>query len=146
MKTILAPVDFSAATPAVVAAARETARAFGARLYLLHVAAPEPDFVGYSAGPQEVRDAIAGALHEERDELTALAEEARAAGADVAQLMVQGPTIEAVVQKADDLDADLIVMGSHGRGAVLRLLLGSVSEGVLRRAGRPVLIVPAARD
>ena len=146
MKTILAPVDFSAATPAVVGAAGEAARAFGARLYLLHVAAPEPDFVGYSAGPQEVRDAIADSLHEERDELTALAEKARAAGADVAQLMVQGPTIEAVVQKADDLDADLIVMGSHGRGAVLRLLLGSVSEGVLRRAGRPVLIVPAARD
>ena len=110
------------------------------------MAAPDPDFVGFSAGPAEVRDAIAHALREEQRELEALAERASQTGVEVEPLMIQGPTVEAIVSKAGDLDADIIVLGSHGHGALMRALLGSVSEGVLRKAGRPVLIVPAPTD
>jgi nucleotide-binding universal stress UspA family protein len=142
MKTLLVPVDFSDASETVVRTATDLAAALGAKVWLLHVADPEPDFVGYSVGPQEVRDSIADALHTEREDLAALADRVRAGGVDVEHMTVQGPTIESIVRKASDLGADLIVMGSHGRGAVLRAVLGSVSEGVLRHAGRPVLIVP----
>lgn len=146
MDTILVPVDFSAVSASAVDLAAALANGLGAKLWLLHVAAPEPDFVGYSAGPDEVRDAIASALREEHRELESLARRAQATGVEVEPLMIQGPTVEAIVDKANDLGADVIVLGSHGRGALMRALLGSVSEGVLRSAGRPVLIVPSPRD
>jgi len=139
-------VELSDNSRHVADAAVEMAAAFGAKLWLLHVAAPEPDFVGYRAGPQEVRDSIADALHEEHAELSAMAERMAASGIDVEPLMVQGPTVEAIVGKANDLDVDLIVLGSHGRGRLLRALVGSVSVGVLHAAHRPVLIVPAQHD
>ena len=59
MKTILAAIDFSDVTEGLVHKAGELSRACGATLYLLHIEPPEPDFVGYGAGPQHVRDQVA---------------------------------------------------------------------------------------
>ena len=142
MKTILAPVDFSPVSAAAVDVAASLANGLGAKLWLLHVAAPDPDFVGYAAGPAEVRDAIAGSLREEHRELEALARRAAEIGVEVEPLMIQGATVEAIVAKAADLDADVIVLGSHGHRAFMRALLGSVSEGVLHKSARPVLVIP----
>jgi nucleotide-binding universal stress UspA family protein len=66
----------------------------------------------------------------------------RERGIDVTPLLIQGPTIGTILREAGKLDVDLIVLGSHGRGAALRALLGSTSEGVLHKAEVPVLIVP----
>ena len=59
-------------------------------------------------------------------------------------LLVQGPTVETILTERERLQADTIVLGSHGRGALFRALLGSVSEGVVRATPCPVLVVPAA--
>jgi len=146
MQTVLAAVDFSEVTEAVVERAASLARAFSAHLVLLHVAEPDPEFVGFEAGPQSVRDARADELREEHRSLQQRAEELRGQGLDVQASLVPGPTIETIVQRAQQLAADLVVLGSHGHGALHRALLGSVSEGVLRRAGRPVLIIPTRRS
>lgn len=143
MKTILAAVDFSPVADDVIARATEAARAFGAGLYLVHVAAPDPDFVGYEAGPQTVRRSVAAELHDVHRRLQERSAELRAAGIDCTALLVQGSTPETVVREAERLHADLIVLGSRGHGAIRRALLGSVSEHVLHHANRPVLIVPA---
>ncbi|NOR45584.1 MAG: universal stress protein, partial [Candidatus Delongbacteria bacterium] len=55
MKNILAPIDFSDVSEKVIFEAAEFAKAFSCKLWLLHVAAPEPDFVGYTVGPKEER-------------------------------------------------------------------------------------------
>jgi nucleotide-binding universal stress UspA family protein len=143
MKNVLVPIDFSDQTDAVVAVANEMARALGAHLWLLHVAPPDPDFVGYGPGPSTVRDQVAKELHEEHRQIQAIAEGLREQGLEVTALAIQGATVECIVGEIEKLEIDLVVLGSHGRGAVFRMLLGSVSEGVLRRAGCPVLIVPA---
>ena len=57
-------------------------------------------------------------------------------------LLIQGPTVDKILSEARRIEADLIVMGSHGHGAVFRALLGGVSENVLRRAECPITIVP----
>jgi len=57
--SILVLIDLAPSTPKVLAAALRLARCTGARLCLLHVEPPEPDFVGYRAGPQTVRDSLA---------------------------------------------------------------------------------------
>ena len=56
---------------------------------------------------------------------------------------MQGSTPETIAREAERLNADLILLGSHGHGAIRRALLGSVSEHVLHHANRPLLIVPA---
>ena len=61
---------------------------------------------------------------------------------DVKGLLIQGSTVEAILKQADKLKAQMIVMGSHGRGAIYKMLVGSVSEGVLHGAKCPVLVVP----
>ena len=144
MQNILVPVDFSACTPSVIATARSLSQAFEARLWLVHVAPPDPDFVGYEAGPQTVRDQVAEHLRDEHRQLQNEAEHMRKSGLDVVALMLQGATVKTILDEAQHLGVDHIVMGSHGRGALLRGLLGSVSEGVLRGARCPVTILPAA--
>ncbi len=122
------------------------AERFGARLWLLHVAAPEPAFVGYEPGPQSVRDQRATELRDEHATLQRRAAELRERGLDAAALLIQGHPVEKILEEANRLGVGMIVMGSHGRSAIARLVLGSVSEGVLRRATCPVLIVPALRQ
>jgi len=143
---ILVPIDFSDATDAVVAWAAELAERFRSRLWLLHVAAPDPDFVGYEVGPESVRSQRAAKLRSEHRELQDRTEALRERGIDAQALLVQGPTVEKILSEAASLEADLIVMGSHGRGAVGRALLGSVSAGVLHAARCPVTILPSRRE
>lgn len=145
MKTILVPVDFSDITGAVLDLAASQARAFGAELFVLHVARPDPEFVGYQAGPQSVRDQIAARFRREHQQLHEMSGALHEAGLPATALLVQGPTVETILEEAAKLDADLIVLGSHGHGGLFRALLGSVSEGVLRKSIRPLLIVPARK-
>ncbi len=143
MKTILAAIDFSDITEGLVEIARSMARAHGAALHLLHVEPPEPDFVGYDAGPQHVRDQVAHDAVQHFKEESALREQLRGEGIDAHSLVIQGPVVEKILDEAEKLAADLIIVGSHGHGAVYHLLVGSVSEGLLMRANCPVLVVPA---
>ena len=111
-------------------------------MWLLHVAEPEPDFVGYKVGPQHIRDSQSSQYHIEHNKLQAYADKLRAAGIDTTALLVQGPTVELIIKEASKLDVDMIIIGSHGGGAMHRLLVGSTSEGVLHKSECPVLIVP----
>ena len=142
-KPILVPVDFSDATGAVIAEALRLAKALQTGMVILHVAPPEPEFVGYEPGPQSVRDAVARKLHAEHKELQALEASAKATGVDTTTLLIQGYAAEKVVQEAEKLEAGMIVMGSHGHGKLRQLLVGSVTDAVLRKSRVPVLIVPA---
>jgi len=144
MRQILAAVDFSPISKAVVEQAASLAEAFSAELTLVHVAAPDPAFVGYEAGPQTVRDDRAREIREEHRNLQALAEDLRDRAISARALLIQGPAVEKILAEATRLRADLIVIGSHGHGPLYRVLLGSVSEGVVRASRCPVLVVPAA--
>ena len=145
MKTILAAIDFSDVTEHLVEVARDIARAHEAALYLLHVEESEPDFVGYEPGPQHVRDQVAHeAVRHFKDE-NSLRDKLRAEGIDAHSMVVQGPFVEKVLAEAARFSVDLIVVGSHGHGAVYHLLLGSVTEGIIKGAKCPVLVVPAPK-
>ena len=145
MLSILVPIDFSEVSKEVLQQAAAHAKAFSAELTLVHVAAPDPDFVGYEVGPKHVRENRADELRGEHRELQAAADALREQGIEAKALLIQGPTVEMVLKEAKKLGADAIILGSHGHGAVRRLLLGSVSEGVLRGAECPVLVIPDRR-
>jgi nucleotide-binding universal stress UspA family protein len=142
---LLVALDFADLTGRLLAVARNTARATQAEVFLLHVAEPEPSFVGYKAGPQVVREQVAHEFREQHRELQAHAEAMRADGIPATALLVQGPTAQTILAEADRLGVDLIVMGTHGRSAVLDMLVGGVSHAVLRQSPLPVLLVPVRR-
>ncbi len=143
IQTVLIPVDFSDVTPRVVQTAGDLARAFGGKAVLLHVSEPEPDFVGFEPGPVAVRTAVARDFKTEHQKLDELKQKLAAAGIDATALHIQGPLAEKILQESDEQGAGLIVIGSHGHGALYNLLVGSVTSGVLKGAKCPVLVVPA---
>lgn len=139
---LLAALDLAGTTPAVLREARIWSRRLAAQLYLVHVAEPDPDFIGYDPGPETVRDAIARKFHREHQSLEAYARELRLEGLDATALLVQGPTAATIIQEADRLQADVILMGTRAPGALRELFVGSTSKGVLHDSTRPVLMVP----
>lgn len=139
---LLMAVDLSESTRRIVATGTGIAQALSAKVWLLHVAEPEPDFVGLDVGPQTVRDTLAERFHREHLQLQEIAERMRQAGVETTALLVQGPTVETILQEAAKLHVKMVVIGSHGRSAVYKLLVGSVSEGVLHQAECPILVIP----
>lgn len=145
MNKILVAIDFSESTPLVIRQAMVLAQAISAKLWLIHIAAPDPDFVGYQTGPQTERDFMAHKYRDEHHELHEWAEKLREKEIDVTALLIQGATIETILEKAKSLAVDMIIVGSHGKSGLYKFLVGSVSEGILKNAQCPVLVVPISQ-
>jgi nucleotide-binding universal stress UspA family protein len=143
MKSILVAVDFTDVTSEVLSVAVELGRAFNAEINVVHVSEPNPDFVGYEAGPKSVRDAEARHLMDEHRQLHEAAEKIRSEGLEARGHVLQGSTVEKILGEVDRLGADLIVMGNHQHGPLHRFFLGSATEGVIRQNRCPVLVVPS---
>lgn len=142
MKMLVA-MDLTAGGARVSAFAKRLARSLQGEVWLLHVADPEPDFVGYDAGPQVERDLVAGELRQEHRDLQQLADQWRAEGIECTALLVQGPTSATILVEATRLGAELIVLGTHAKGAMRRLFGSSTSDGVVAQTKVPVVLVPS---
>jgi nucleotide-binding universal stress UspA family protein len=145
MKTIVAAVDFSNATTGVLEAAVKITRAFGSSLHLLHVLEPEPSYTAYGFTPDEF-PAIHLFQEEARKRATARLQEVLAKVADdvpeATVHLAEGSPLHALLDYTHTVGADLVILGSHGHGAVAALLLGSVAEGMVRKAVVPTLVIP----
>jgi nucleotide-binding universal stress UspA family protein len=139
---ILAAIDLSDATAKIIAVVEYLAKATDAEVRLLHVAEAEPDFVGYDAGPEVVRDQVAKEFRDEHRGVQKHADSLREAGVEAGALLIKGPIIDTVLKEATRFEADLLVVGSHGFGALYDLLVGSSSRGILKDMQIPVLVVP----
>ncbi len=139
---LLVAVDLSESTQTIVEKVEEMNKECPAKVWILHNAEPEPDFVEFKVDPLAARDSLAKRFHVEHRQLQEIADRLRKAGMDATALLVHGATVETILKEASDLDVDMIVVGTHGRGAMYQLLVGSVSEGVLRRSEYPILVVP----
>lgn len=139
IRVILHPTDFSDRSADALRVARTLARDQGARLILLHVASNEITAEGMAVMPVDPR-----VYRELLDEMRGQLE-----GPDlkypVETQVREGMATAAEIQRAaEELHSDLIVMGTHGRTGLGRVLMGSVAEGVLRHSSCPVLTVRAA--
>ncbi|MGB5304653.1 MAG: universal stress protein [Gammaproteobacteria bacterium] len=139
---ILVCVDLSESTEKIVGKIIEIAGDLQARVWLLHNAEPAPDFIEFKTDPLAAREELAKKFHTEHRRIQEIADRMRAAGVDTTALLVHGATVETILQEAADLDVDMIVVGTHGRGAMYQLLVGSVSEGVLHKSRHPILVIP----
>lgn len=146
MKTILAPIDFSVVSDAVVTEAASLARAHQGRVVLLSVVQPPVVLAEYAPVMENIAEITAAGERNAARQLEKI--EAKLAADFVAAESVQltGSPIPLIVEQAEKLDADYIVMGSHGHTALYDLLVGSTTHGVLIRAKCPVVIIPAVKD
>lgn len=141
MNNILVSLDFSDITTRLLNTAREVARP-DTNIYLIHVAAPEPDFVGYGVGPQYIRDDRATELRQEHSLLEKYKAELQAAGFKTEALLVQGPTVETILNEVEKLKADLLIIGRRGHSKLYEVMMGSVCKDVLRKLKIPALLIP----
>lgn len=139
---LLVAVDLSESTQTIVEKVEEINKEYPAKVWILHNAEPEPDFVEFKVDPLAARETLAKKFHNEHRQIQEIANRLRKAGLDATALLVHGATVETILKEASDLDVDMIVVGTHGRGAMYQLLLGSVSEGVLHKSRYPVLVIP----
>ena len=139
---ILTAIDFSANSNTVMKFTAKLASSLGAKVRLVHVAEAEPGFMGFDGGPDEVRDQIAKEFHDERINLQLLADELRKKNIDATALLKQGPIAETILTLADKHNVEIIIVGSHGHGAVYDILVGSISAAIIKNAKCPVTIVP----
>jgi len=143
LKRILAPTDFSANSKLAVDYACALAVQNNSELHLLHVlqdimvlAPPDPS--GVYGLPANYEDKIREAAQKA---LAALPDQDGAGSLRVVRAMRQGAAFAEIVRYARENGIDLIVMGTHGRSGLAHVLLGSVAEKVVRKAGCPVLTV-----
>ncbi len=137
VKTIVAAIDGSPHSARVVSYAADLARRYDATIFLVYAHPPVPSYLG-----DEQFWRVAGAEVERgRELLRPFVDVLQRAGLRVEMEVLEGPAPRAILAVAEAREADLIVIGSRGLGAIRGLLLGSVSERVIRLAKCPVLVV-----
>jgi len=139
---LLVAVDLSQSTETIVDKVKEIIREYPAEVWILHNALPDPDHIEFKVDPIAARKKLAEKFHNEHCEIQDIADRLRKSGLDSRALLVHGQTVETILKEAADLDVDMIVVGTHGRGAMHQLLMGSVSEEIIHKSPYPVLVIP----
>ena len=140
IRRILCPIDFSDASHNAVRYAHEFAKGMGAHLVLLNVVEPRPMAVDMSLSYVPLEEDLEKAAREDLEEII---RSEREKGVEVQAEVQIGTPSEIILDRAEELDVNLVILGSHGKTGLSRLLMGSVAESVVRKAKCPVLIVKA---
>ena len=136
-KNILIAVDGSDYSNKALAYARDMARTYRATLWLVHVFAHPSDLLGYDDFEKLfAKRKCAGQLV-----MDAATERLGESDCEVREELVEGPEAESILNCAKNSQADIIIMGTRGMGAIKGLLLGSVSRKVIHHADCPVMVV-----
>jgi len=155
MKTILVPVDFSDVTGSIIKAVKMFAKTMKSRVVLLHVrngdslitntAAEQIPMtpISFASDGIIVQSETSTEVQKQLDKLKSRFAEMPFEVAT--RQKIDGLPVELILQTCKEEAADLIIIGSHGHGAVYNLLVGSVTAGVLKSAKCPVLVVPSPR-
>ena len=143
IRTILLPTDFSDCARHAVPYAARLARLMGARVLCLHVLEPVVPAVGWTpiAEPLPVADVGEQLEDSAARELPRFAGCEEFEGLDVEDVITRGEAASEIVRVAAERGVDLIIISSHGRTGLGRILFGSTAESVVRRAHCPVLVV-----
>jgi nucleotide-binding universal stress UspA family protein len=143
---LLHPTDFSDCATQAERQAVRLARALGAELVLFHASVGTPSYNEGLFGGGDTQQFLDAQRAWVRETLIARAEAIRGNGIAARWVLADGVPHEEIVKAAANEDADIIVMGTHGRTGIDRMLLGSVTDRVIRLAPCPVLTVRSAED
>ena len=148
LRTILLPTDFSGCANYAVAYAAAIARVVGAKIICVYVLEPMVPAVGYTglADPMPIAD-ISEQLEDSAErELPQVVHSEELHGLEVEEVITHGDASAEIVRVAAEREVDLIVISSHGRTGLGRMIFGSTAEAVVRHARCPVLVVKPPAD
>jgi nucleotide-binding universal stress UspA family protein len=144
MKTIVALVDFSDITSKVIECARAQAKAFDARVILLHIVPKEAVVIGFGlASPVVLQPPTAEGIETDYERLELLRDSLTQSQVDVLIEQLTEGTVEKLLDECRIWKADLIVVGSHHHSTIYNWFIGTFTADVLKAASCPVLVVPA---
>lgn len=143
IRSILLPTDFSECANYALSYATSFARSANASIICVHVIEPVVPTVGYTGMAEplpiaDISDQLEGSAERE---LPKIAEAEECAGLNVEEVIAHGDAASEIVRVARERGVDLIVIASHGRTGLGRMLFGSTAESVVRHAPCPVLVV-----
>lgn len=150
---ILVALDLSDASQEILRVVQTLTVGLSAKVWLFHVTEPSSGMVEYTGSlrneesddrldTEYARDQIARKFKNEHTALQKEAEKLKTPQVTVAARVVQGSAVEILLLESEKLAIDMIVVGSHGHGALYNMLIGSVSESILQQSSCPVLVVP----
>lgn len=142
MKNILVAIDFDKREGRLIDYAAKLAGDYKARVWLVHCAEPDSDFVSIEAASNYERDALAEQLRTEHQKLQQMAEGLEDKGIETEALLIQGPTVATLLEKAADIKADLIITGMHEHGFLYNAFVGNTAIELLKRSEIPLLTIP----
>lgn len=142
LKNILVAIDFDNNEKQLLDKAVQLSRAFNAKIWLIHVAAISSDLFGYGYDPEQNREFRALELKEEHRLLEKYSKSLEAEGIEAIGLLVQGSTVDTIIEQAKSIYADLIIAGYEEHSFFYEVLIGSVSAKAIRKSKIPILIVP----
>ena len=142
MKNLLVAVDLKSTDQRLIDQASLLAEKFQSKIWIVHIAAPDPDFVGYEIGPMYIREMRAEELRNEHKALKRLADQLHATSVEAESLLIQGPTVDMLKEEAKKLQIDLLIMGARHHGMMYEVFVGHTSVKVIKDIPIPVLIVP----
>jgi nucleotide-binding universal stress UspA family protein len=145
VKTILAPIDFSAVSQRVVEVAAELAKATEGRVVLLHLVRESQVVTDTYVDATTFEELIATMNVAADRRLEEFKTALQRKSVPVRVVRLTGYPLEDIAEEARTLSADYIVIGSHGHTALHDLLLGSTSSAVIKRARCPVVVVPSLK-
>ena len=144
MKTIVALVDLSDLTFKVLKQAHTLATAFNSQVIILHVVAKEPVVVDVGlVSPVIMQDPSPEVVRQHHAQLLEMRDSLVKFGVQATVQQMAGASVDAVLAETKRLNADLIILGSHHHSTIYDLLVGTVTNDVLKRAHCPVLVVPS---
>jgi len=140
IRKILVGTDLTDGATMAIEAAIDLARHVGAEVVLVH-ATTVPDYeTPFREPPSELTRALESIVDERRERLQEVRERYDGGGVTLSQVVVDAVPARGITQVAEELDADLVVVGTHGRKGLRRLLLGSVANRVVRHCKRSVAV------
>ena len=142
MKNILVAVDFERKTGKLLDNAMQLAGKFKSKIWIVHIAAPDPDFVEIDAGPEYIKNLRANTLRKEHKTIQDYADKLVKKGYAATGLLVQGRTVQTLLQEAKKLKIDLIIIGSHEHSLLYRAFREVTTSVVIKKSKIPVLVVP----
>jgi len=142
MNTILVALDLEEDNSRVISTVITMAQSLKAHVWIMHVAAPEPDFVGYEPGPQYIRDSRASELRSELHEIQSIVDNLKKENIKSDGLLVQGATVDIIMEESKKLNTEMLVIGHKEHTAFHKIFFGGNTNGILKYSEIPVLVIP----
>lgn len=143
MKNILVAINFEDKESSVLLKkAVEISEKFGSKIWIVHIAMPNPEFIGYDVGPQHVRDFRAKELKKEHKIILKHLDDLRAKNIECDGFLIQGAATDAILKESEKLGIDLIIHGHHKHGLLYKIFVNDVDGVIVNESKVPVLIIP----